>query len=94
MLELKLLKGLNSVYRGAIRLGLRSINARDKRSLRKLDAQSEHAQDTRKLGSRLLKEADVIEDTAHVDYAIKARGINSAHNLLSNALDDTAIYTK
>lgn len=91
MLELKIIKGVNRIYRGIVRLGLRSVNARDKRALRKLDASLDHAQDTRDLARKLRREADVIEDTAHLDYSIKQRQINSAHNLLSNALDDLTL---
>lgn len=91
MLELQIIKGVNRIYRSVVRLGLRSVNARDKRALRALDASLEHAQDTRDLARKLRQEADVIEDTAHLDYAIKQRQINSAHNVLSNALDDVTL---
>lgn len=91
MLELKIIKAANRIYRGVIRLSLRSVNMRDKRALKNLDSKLDQAKRARIFAAQLHTEADNIEDTAHVNYSRKQRNINSAYNLLENALDDGAI---
>jgi hypothetical protein len=56
-----------------------------------MDSDTERAKGIRKVATNLHLEANALEDNAQLDYAIKQRKVNSAYNVLSNALDDAQV---
>lgn len=91
MLEVKIIRALNAVYRGAIRLAMKSVDFRDRVALKKLDCRLERAQVMCDIADRLRRQAPVLEQKAHDQYAEKAVGINESYNTLANALDDSRL---
>jgi hypothetical protein len=91
MLELKVIRTANKLYRGLITLGLRSLNRKDKANLREYNNNLTVATDYRNLAVELRKRADSTETKATKVYDEKARAINAAYNTLQNARDDLNI---
>lgn len=91
MLEHKIVKLANGMYRAVIRLSLRSVNARDKRALKALDKAAVTADHYREAALNLREQASKLEDESNANYSIKSRQIMASYNALQNALDDSEI---
>jgi hypothetical protein len=88
MLELKIIRTTNKLYRSLITLVLRSLNHKDRANLREYNRKIRVASDYRNLGNELLQLADTTETKVTKAYDEKARAINAAYNTLQNTRDD------
>lgn len=85
MLELRIAEIASRVYIGIIRLCMRSVNARDKWALRKLDAQLRTADKYAAMAQEYDYEAQTIETDANAAYDRTKRKIDAAYNLLRSS---------
>lgn len=91
MLELKIIRAANRMYRGILNLGLKSLNAKDTRNLKKLNRDLKYADDMRRAAQRMRRAATALEDTTNKDYATKSRDVTAAYNFIINARDDSSL---
>jgi len=87
MFELKIIRGANRLYRGVVRLALRSVNARDQRALNKLNGNMQKADQMRDAAQRLKRQAQSLEAKANDTYAVEATQINATYHTLANHAD-------
>ena len=89
MFELKIIKAANSVYRGIVRLGIRSLERRDVKAYERLERETARAQAMRESTLVMKMRASFVEDAANESYGYTVRDVNAALNELQNNLDDS-----
>lgn len=91
MLQLKIARASAKLYRGILAISLRSVDKADARNLASLDRKMAFANKLREGAMLVMAQSRDIEVNSNKEYDVNSRKITSAHNELSNLLQDTRI---
>lgn len=93
MFELKVVKVVAAVHRGAVNLAIRSISARRTRAAQRYNDAMEYASNLAIHANNTLVHAEQVREVAHEQLRDTQIKINAAENLVLNARDDLAKFT-